>query len=699
MLNTSMWIKSVFFLSAATLMGITLSAQPEREHQPFSAHGEIPREFLTSSTYKYLNSKEGIPRKNKRYVRKAKEEFYLQSSFATDELLLSGKVLFNDSLSQFLEKVADILLADQPELRQELRFYALKSPLPNAFATQRGAIFVNLGLVARLENEAQLAYILAHEIAHYVKGHIMQRYVNDRHIQRLWRHAQPGFTGARRMLQSNFTQDSETEADLMGLDMVKATDYDLARVPQVFAMLRRADQPLPGKAPSLSLLASPFLPAIHQWPASSLPTSKAMPIDSQLIHPPTYLSTHPQPQLREQLIEHHLPETVRGEAFLVSNEAFQDLQLRATNELLSLYLGQAAFFDALHQLLSRPPLQTAHERMSLCKALYGIAKYKQAQKPIQPLLDYRQATAASHELIGFVEQLSAEEALALALAHSWEQSLKEPGETYYSLVIDDLLLDLKHRQDSLAWNFERHPMYQPLWEQQALRDRFNAISLPRLEERARQKPKPKAGQSPPYRLGIDSVVVFNPRYNRIDERPKQGGIQYITSERQQSMLDSYILSSGQEINLSVTLLDSKFISPDYDAEHFNDIALLADWHQEKLIHGEVEMVCSNYEQVAPLMDKYGTPYFVHMGAISLRSPIEMNQRLKWLALLVAPPLWPYGIYEMVKPHEASIFYSLVYDLNTGKRIAVISDMDRAKVKDKALYSHIHRALRQMKLDP
>ena len=70
-----------------------------------------------------------------------------------------------------VENIADTLLHDYPELRRNLRFYTVKSPEVNAFATGQGMIFVNTGLVAHADNEAQLAFIIGHEIIHYYRQH------------------------------------------------------------------------------------------------------------------------------------------------------------------------------------------------------------------------------------------------------------------------------------------------------------------------------------------------------------------------------------------------------------------------------------------------------------------------------------------------------------------------------------------------
>ena len=51
------------------------------------------------------------------------------------------------------------------------RFLVLREPMVNAFALPNGSIYITTGLLALLENEAQLAGILGHEAAHIYERH------------------------------------------------------------------------------------------------------------------------------------------------------------------------------------------------------------------------------------------------------------------------------------------------------------------------------------------------------------------------------------------------------------------------------------------------------------------------------------------------------------------------------------------------
>jgi len=56
------------------------------------------------------------------------------------------------------------------------RFYVIDNEVPNAFAFPNGMIFIHTGLLDIIENEAQLATVLGHEIAHVTHEHGRDRY-------------------------------------------------------------------------------------------------------------------------------------------------------------------------------------------------------------------------------------------------------------------------------------------------------------------------------------------------------------------------------------------------------------------------------------------------------------------------------------------------------------------------------------------
>lgn len=62
-------------------------------------------------------------------------------------------------------------VSDRPDI--DYYFAIVNSQVPNAFATPGGYVFVSIGLLRMIQNEAQLAGVLGHEIAHITHKHAL----------------------------------------------------------------------------------------------------------------------------------------------------------------------------------------------------------------------------------------------------------------------------------------------------------------------------------------------------------------------------------------------------------------------------------------------------------------------------------------------------------------------------------------------
>jgi len=87
-------------------------------------------------------------------------------------LARAGKVNTDPALTAYLQGIMGRLY---PEFGGRLKVRLLNAQHINAFALPNGSIYVNAGLVARFENEAQLATVLAHEGAHFTHRHSLQQ--------------------------------------------------------------------------------------------------------------------------------------------------------------------------------------------------------------------------------------------------------------------------------------------------------------------------------------------------------------------------------------------------------------------------------------------------------------------------------------------------------------------------------------------
>lgn len=97
----------------------------------------------------------------------------LEKSNQLDRYLEEKGLVFSDSeTTDYVNLVGRAIRPAGPPPENVIwRFRVLRDPLPNAFALANGSIYVNSGLLAMLENEAQLASVLAHEATHVLNRH------------------------------------------------------------------------------------------------------------------------------------------------------------------------------------------------------------------------------------------------------------------------------------------------------------------------------------------------------------------------------------------------------------------------------------------------------------------------------------------------------------------------------------------------
>ena len=132
--------------------------------------------------------------------------------------------------------------------------YLVDSPQANAFTPGGGHIFVTTGIVTKLRTEAQMAMVLAHEMAHnkaehVVKGHDGQNLSNsvaafgkkvfDDGLGVPW--LSSGVKALADTSLNSYTRAQEEEADLIGLSFFVAAGYDPNEAPRSFAALIPVD--------------------------------------------------------------------------------------------------------------------------------------------------------------------------------------------------------------------------------------------------------------------------------------------------------------------------------------------------------------------------------------------------------------------------------------------------------------------------
>src|SRR2546422_3350984 len=205
------------------------------------------------------------------------DELRLWAQAEKEEELLQKKVKTYDDplLDEYLGTVGDKLLPDEVRTAggPGFRFGVIRDPTLNAFAMPNGRIYIHTGLLSRLDNEAELAMIVGHEMTHVTNRHALSFTRDVQNKQILYtvaavaasigvaavagsRAGSGDYIGAAVIGQTanailglglaltamaainGYGRDLQPDADNRGMENLVRAGYDPNEAPKVFALLR-----------------------------------------------------------------------------------------------------------------------------------------------------------------------------------------------------------------------------------------------------------------------------------------------------------------------------------------------------------------------------------------------------------------------------------------------------------------------------
>ena len=170
-----------------------------------------------------------------------------------------GDYTVDPELSAYVSEVGQKLakVSQRPSLPYE--FVVINNTVPNAWALPGGKIAVNRGLLLALENEAQLAAVLGHEIVHAAARHgaksmergvLLQSAVAGTQIATggsQWASLAVQSAGLGAQLTSlKYGRDAERESDKYGIEVMQRAGYDpraAIRLQEIFVELSNNQEP------------------------------------------------------------------------------------------------------------------------------------------------------------------------------------------------------------------------------------------------------------------------------------------------------------------------------------------------------------------------------------------------------------------------------------------------------------------------
>ena len=173
----------------------------------------------------------------------------------TGSLLGAAPLVKDEALQQYVNKVGRWVASQSERADLPWKFGVIESSDLNAFAAPGGYVLITKGLYQKLTNEAQLAGVLGHEIAHVVKKHQLKVLQKQQLLNAGSSWLKEKFAKGNKLADKaigsgaeisarSLDKDAEFEADRMGMVLTTRAGYDaygLAEVLQTIGQTNKAD--------------------------------------------------------------------------------------------------------------------------------------------------------------------------------------------------------------------------------------------------------------------------------------------------------------------------------------------------------------------------------------------------------------------------------------------------------------------------
>ena len=246
-------------------------------------------------------------------LQKDEQRLLNRSREATGALERSGLLVADPALEAYLNKIYRKLLptdvhADylQPRIR------VIRQPETNAFALPNGQLYISTAMLTVMDNEAQLAAVIGHEMTHVLERHALKVKRSTANKAALFHSVSligPLASVAAVSSISGYSRSVEKEADLGGFKAMRAHGYDLRQAALVYDNLLQFNR-------------------------------------DEKIHEAFFFSTHPALATRAANAQRYLKENPEQTGGVIGDKIFKEKTKQVVRDTIALWLHNGMFLSA-----------------------------------------------------------------------------------------------------------------------------------------------------------------------------------------------------------------------------------------------------------------------------------------------------------------------------------------------------------------
>ena len=597
-----------------------------------SSDGSLPPDFLDSWADKYQQRLEGKENSDKEDLSLV-TEFWQEQYRYIDAMIQAGKFSFGDEITLYLNQIADHILENDPELRSQIRVYLFKSPSVNAFSIADGIIVLNTGLIAHVKSEAELAFVISHEIAHYKEQHVFESFLKAKaeDYSGWFNPSENPIKRFDKMMAR--TREHEFEADLKGLEIYKNSPYRLEAIDTAFTTLHESYVSYGRKTVGADFLATEQfkMPPVFF-------RDEVDPIEKEEDY---FDETHNHPNIasRRAVLDSVLGGAKDvGSYFVLGAEKFEEIRELARFELVREKVIYGWYASALYDIYVLRDEYPDNKFLDLAevRALFGLASFKAVDRISDVAESGYRVDGPIQQVNHLMRQFNCEQLNSLALHYAYRAQSKYPDEEFLAKYIDllnkyllvecDISADsykvdgnsipefasseedfdsprryLRARQAHyknfykylLADEYRSGVLLKDMGAHQAYKDSIIQEHYVTAKEREkRQKEKEKYMEEHGPDINVDNLVLLDPTIlvlNYSDDNDKQ-----LEALKQEQHYKSQLPLWTKMAGIEPTLLYVEEMTPQ-DIVLYNEFSMLEEWVNEATAFGRRDIIPTNLD--------------------------------------------------------------------------------------------------------
>lgn len=703
------------------IVGDVLSQQNLKENfTPLKSEGVLP-EIFTQNIRNVIKADITDLNKSKEKDKMIKTVYLTEANYEIEKIVKSGNTLINDEITKYLNKLKDIVLNNNAELKAKLNIFTLKSTVVNAYSYDKGYIFFDVGLIAQAESEAQLAYILCHEISHYTKRHNIQGYVKNRQLEK---EVYEGKSTDDIIIEKcQYSKENESEADMEGFKLFEGTNYNFIQAQKAFDVLQYAHLPFELIEFKKSFLETENLklPAGYFLKEVSSIRNNGSDDDTK--------STHPNTVKRKAAIEDLIK--ARANEGRVNNiageELFKYIRDLARFECCRLYLKNRDYPNALYAayILREKYPDNKYLTQVISKCLYAITLYKKGDLRYgsdsyleNGISSYDKVESFPQQIYHLIEKMPENEWTIVSLNYTYRAHKKFESDSLLSRLSDSLfgligrtnwgIVDFvrtnrkevktepvkdttspKSKTELIANlqkenNFKNYDTayYKDAFVDLFMTDKEFARKFPtsgptvssssgfsdyKPRSYSTSKKAMKKGNRYKEMEKVSKVITLEPFYVIINTNEKIS--ESVEADEKQEILINTINTCAGKQNFELVTLDPGLITAT-DVSKMNDYSVINDWIYERFDayeNSKSSVPILGTDEIRDITKKYGTTHILKTGI---------------------------GYVKGKKKY--TVFYAAIYDMRTNKMVYLKQEVFKGKPNKDLINAKMYQLFYELK---